>query len=280
MPRGAVSESIRHVLMECTIAKRFWEVTKAGTGVKLPALHPETWAHDLAEGPQVTEAEQQVIIIGMYALWSQRNKRRHGEVVPPIEIAVRWATDLAFDLGQVFLHQTPMPTTRHEPIWEHPPQGWLKCNVDGAFYDRSGSGATGAVLRDSSGTFVRGGAKWYDHSLDALTMEAIACRDGLALAIQSGARKIWLETDCQQLVQLWQSGSYQRSSIAPYLQEMLEQSLVFLDFKLSFISRTCNKIAHVLAKRVTGDTRAAWWTRVPAYVSNLLTENCNQPPRE
>jgi hypothetical protein len=59
-----------------------------------------------------------------------------------------------------------------------PPSGWLKCNVDGAFYEQQWQGATGAVLRDDNGAFVRGGAKWYGHCLDALNMEALACRDG------------------------------------------------------------------------------------------------------
>jgi hypothetical protein len=109
------------------------------------------------------------------------------------------------------------------------------------------------VLRDDAGVFVRGSAKWYDHCL-ALTMEATACRDGLTLAVQSGVRNVWLETDCQQMVQLWQAGTNQRSTIVTILHEIRELSLLFLDFKSSFVSMNCNKIAHVLAKRVTGDT--------------------------
>jgi ribonuclease HI len=58
----------------------------------------------------------------------------------------------------------------------------MKCNTDGAFYGNQGKGATGFVLRDETGGFVRGGAQWYDHGLDALTMEALACRGGLVLA--------------------------------------------------------------------------------------------------
>lgn len=154
---------------------------------------------------------------------------------------MRWAIDLAYDLEQSAIPQVHSPAVGPKPSWEHPQEGWIKCNVDGAFYDRAGSGATGVVLRDGSGSFVRGGAKWYEHSLDAITMEACACRDGLRLAAQAGARKVWLETDCQQIVQLWSSGSFQRSCIAPLLQEIQEQALVFSDFKFSFIPRDCNK---------------------------------------
>jgi hypothetical protein len=44
---GADEESIRYVLIDCTIAKAFWEQAKALIGIKLPNLHPQSWAVDL-----------------------------------------------------------------------------------------------------------------------------------------------------------------------------------------------------------------------------------------
>jgi ribonuclease HI len=87
--------------------------------------------------------------------------------------------------------------------WEKPTVGWFKSNTDGAFYERQWNGATGAVLRDDQGRFGRGVAKWYDHCLDALAMEAMACLDGLNLAFQLWVQRLWLETDCQEVIKLW-----------------------------------------------------------------------------
>jgi hypothetical protein len=115
----------------------------------------------------------------MYALWMQWNRRRHGEQFLPVRAAVQWAVDLAFDLLQVGKPHLPPVRGEAVPRWEKPNEGWFKCNTDGAFYDRQWEGATGAVLRDANGGFVRASAKWYDHCLDALTAEAMACRDGL-----------------------------------------------------------------------------------------------------
>lgn len=53
----------------------------------------------------------------------------------------------------------------------------------------------------------------YDHCLHALTMEALDCRDGLAMALQLGIQKVWLESDCQEVVRLWQARDQQRSSV-------------------------------------------------------------------
>jgi ribonuclease HI len=216
-----------------------------------------------------------MILIGMYALWMQRNRRKHGEQTPPIKDAVQWAVDLAFDLHQVWQSEAVPARMKVVPTWEKPSSGWFKCNTDGAFYDHQWKGATGAVLCDASGGFVRATAKWYDHCLDALTAEAMACRDGLLMAAHLGINRVWLETDCQEVVRLWQAGSKQRSSIGAILKEIDDLSTRFQGFKFSFVSRSCNEVAHILAKQVTGDTRMGWWSSTPACVSHLLTSFCN-----
>jgi ribonuclease HI len=161
------------------------------------------------------------------------------------------------------------------PRWEKPTDGWFKCNIDGASYDREWKGATGAVLRNAIGGFVRATAQWYEHCLDALTAEALAYRDGVRMAVHLGIQYLWLETDCQEVVKLWQEGMHLRSSIVTILKEIKELSSSLQGFKISFVARSCNEIAHILAKQVTSDTRAGWWSSTPACVSNLLTTDCN-----
>jgi ribonuclease HI len=117
----------------------------------------------------------------------------------------------------------------------------------------------------------RGGAHWYNHCLTALSMEALAYRDGLALALQAGIQKVWLETDCQEVVKLWQAVVNQRSSVVLIIKEIRELSTLFQYFKFSFVCRLCNKLAHALAKKVTGDTRVGWWSYALTSVSNLLS---------
>jgi len=71
---------------------------------------------------------------------------------------------LAFDLGQ----ETQKEVGIAEQRWEKLPSGWVKCNTDGAFYEQQWQGATGVVLRNVTGAFIRGGTQWYNHCLDAL----------------------------------------------------------------------------------------------------------------
>jgi hypothetical protein len=44
----AIKESIRHALLDCTMARKFWIQTRLPTGMmKVPKLNPDTWAFDL-----------------------------------------------------------------------------------------------------------------------------------------------------------------------------------------------------------------------------------------
>jgi ribonuclease HI len=88
--------------------------------------------------------------------------------------------------------------------WRPPAPGWIKCNVDGAFYPQlENAGATGAVLRDHNGGLLQGKAVWREHITDAMTMEVLALKEGLLLARQRGALKVCAETDCLEVVNLW-----------------------------------------------------------------------------
>ncbi|TVU05837.1 hypothetical protein EJB05_49021, partial [Eragrostis curvula] len=113
----------------------------------------------------------------------------------------------------------------------------------------TGAAAASVVLRNDAGMFLGAQAKQYDHCIDALSVEALACRDGLLFAERCGVANLHMETDCQELVRLWEIKDTQCSSIMGLIKEMLEISCNFVSFKLSFANRVCNKVAHELAKQ-------------------------------
>ena len=81
---GADEESVRHVLIECIVARIFWEQAKKITGTKLPVLHLQPWAINLLCDTVSSRKDRLVIICGMWTLWSLRNRHRHGEAGIPI----------------------------------------------------------------------------------------------------------------------------------------------------------------------------------------------------
>lgn len=105
---------------------------------------------------------------------------------------------------------------------------------------------------------------------DACSMEARACLDGLKFAACLGLSKVAVETDCLQFVQLWMKRESQRSIIAGLLTEIQEVCRASQEFSISYISRSCNKIAHVLAKQVSSSHRTATWLETPSCVYDMI----------
>ncbi|KAF8780739.1 hypothetical protein HU200_001346 [Digitaria exilis] len=200
-------------MVKCTVAWEFWGFMKEATGVKLPDLHPLTWAHDLLEAKVCSKKDAAMIMCGMWTLWTSRNKRRHGQINPwPLRQAVFWARDTAMDLWHI-LHDEMQKKQTSVPVWhwQPPHQGSLKCNTDAAYDDESRTGAVGALLHDEAGNYIIASAHWMPYVLSALAAEAQGSRTGLQLAVAHGATKVILEKDCKVLVDLWHKEGERRS---------------------------------------------------------------------
>jgi hypothetical protein len=65
-------------------------------------------------------------------------------------------------------------------------------------------GASSVVLRDHEGVCLAVVASWKESCLDVLVAEAVTACDGLKLAVESQAQRVHQETNCQELVKLWE----------------------------------------------------------------------------
>lgn len=111
---------------------------------------------------------------------------------------------------------------------------------------------------------------WYERSFDVCTMEAFACRDGLKLAAESGYQRVLLEIDCLELIQLWKEEEEQRSIAGSVLKEIEVLSLAIQEFSFSYDSRSCNKVAHCLARQVMNAHGLERWFVTPARDIDLM----------
>jgi hypothetical protein len=58
----------------------FWDEVKKLTGIKIPKLHQATWVKDLLTGDHCSVSSVELIICGVWSLWTGRNARKHGKV--------------------------------------------------------------------------------------------------------------------------------------------------------------------------------------------------------
>ncbi|KAF7011834.1 hypothetical protein CFC21_026098 [Triticum aestivum] len=84
-----------------------------------------------------------------------------------------------------------------------------------------------------------------------------------------------METDCQELVQLWHTRHNSRSVVAPNLDEIGELSCDFSVFEIQHVLRSTNLPAHLCAKRAcTLNVTECWLEETPSFLVTSLLADC------
>jgi hypothetical protein len=80
--------------------------------------------------------------------------------------------------------------------WLAPPPGLAKINVDAAIVKTSDLSAAVAVARDEAGNFLGASVLVLEGITSPEVVETIACREGLALALDLQLHKLRVACDC------------------------------------------------------------------------------------
>jgi ribonuclease HI len=76
-----------------------------------------------------------------------------------------------------------------------------KVNVDGAYHVDLHAGSVGAVIRDHNGKFIAASTLYLLHVASAAATEAIAMREGLALATRLGCNDVIMKSDSMETIE-------------------------------------------------------------------------------
>ena len=90
----------------------------------------------------------------MWSVWRARKDRQHGKIPINVRAAINWAIDVCINLIPVKENEEGVRRPTRVQRWQRPARNALKVNIDGAFTAEEGSGAAGAVARDSEGSFL------------------------------------------------------------------------------------------------------------------------------
>jgi ribonuclease HI len=164
--------------------------------------------------------------------------------------------------SQIKAEKKKIPPSETVKRWIAPPQGVTKVNVDAAVSKNTGIGSVAAIARDHIGLFLGASALVFPGQMDAETLEALACREGLALASDVYARRVRLASDCQSVFSSLLRGT--RGVYAQIAHEIHEQRRSFESLEFCHEKRSSNIEAHVLARSsVLLDNGRCVWLGVP-----------------
>jgi ribonuclease HI len=162
--------------------------------------------------------------------------------------------------------------------WQRPELGWVKVNTDASFDPNSFTGSAGVVIHDHAGMVVSGAARWFDGVPDVLAAKALAAKEGLELALEMGYERVLLEVDCNNLKTLLEDRSCMRSSSRGLCFDIIELGRSFNEFRVEWVCREANSVAHCYACMVTATERSFFWRDcVPVWLTELAATNCTTP---
>jgi hypothetical protein len=258
----SADEDMRHALLLCTHAMRFWAEARVALDVKVPNLHPSTWARDVLCDPIIPTCDRGKIITVMWAIWTSRNNITHDrEGWDPIQSMVRMKNDLA-------LLDIPRQQALMLPGfgWRPPDERCIKINTDAGLAFEERKGGAGGVVRDLTG-FIAAWSKPLPGITDPMIVEAMALREGVIFAKLRGYSRVVVEVDCLEIVNLWDSRAVSRAVIAPILQDIAGLSSSFSSFVVQHVIRSSNTVAHICAKYAcTLELTSVWMEHPPSFL--------------
>ena len=173
--------------------------------------------------PRFSDKDRPLIITIMWSIWSSRNRWTHdGEKYDPV-------TSIRLTREALALLAVPKQQASLLPGhgWRPPELGQVKINTDAAVRHLAEMSGAGGFAR-SKNALLGAWSKPLHGVTDPMIAEALALRDGVIFANLRGYAQVMMETDCQEIVNLWNTRLNSHSVVAPVFFEIEELAVVLI----------------------------------------------------
>jgi ribonuclease HI len=267
-------DSWRHSLLSCTIARSVWALADEGIAEHVCMNEFPTakvWLFDLME--TLPRSDFARVAVTLWAIWYARRKMIHEDVFQsPLSTHLfieAYLRDL--DIVNSVAKVAPGTAQPIHPKWIPPRSGCAKLNVDAAMAKTRPGGAVGVVCRDETGLFLGASTLTIPGIIDPAVMEALACREALALAQDLHLQRVTIATDCLAVLNDMQRPFAGRYSMI--LEEIKANSGPFGEAVFRHENRASNQEAHRLARSATSADfgHQVWLLEPPDLcISNIM----------
>ncbi|XP_061993511.1 uncharacterized protein LOC133711397 [Rosa rugosa] len=222
----------------------------------------------------LTKTDASLFLILVWFVWKERNKRLWNGRFASLD-------QLAFQVTSFYhLHRSVQAPSRRvvgrgNSQWTPPSPGWLKANCVGIYDASSHSGGIGVVLKDSSGSIVGGVCSKVRWVSNLPTVEVSACRAACNLVDRFGLAPVAFESNCQHVVTTINSQGVNTSLLGRVYEDIFTMLGSLHGSYFSYISRTANKVANMMARFALGSDFDLYWSGfVPTEISGFLATLC------
>lgn len=268
---GEAMETTAHMVAQCSDSKLLWVHSPVRTELFEPTGSSfAEWCIEMSKKCKLSRMWEIVMML-IWQAWNMRNmwtfeKKR----MDPLR-ACNKSMSLLGEF-EAALERDQTPVVAHETgteVWQPPRVSLYKLNTDAAVReDRIG---LGMVVRDCVGDVMMAAGMSITTDSSALRAEAEAVRFGMRYTFDAGLRHLEVETDCSPLAQLLKKQKKERSITQAIVDDILALASNFELCVFNFAKRSCNKVAHSIAKSsLPLDEALVWMEDHPTDVLPLV----------
>ena len=219
------------------------------------------------------EGELERLACIAWCIWKNQNAVKYEGRCKEVRRIVTEANALVEEFCQHFevpKQPAPLRTGR----WTPPREEWYKVNVDGAVFKELGSCRIGIVIRNERGKLMGEMSKKLDIPLGALEVEAKAFEKGLQFVGDLGLKQVVLEGDTQGVTDALMGCSSPPISIKMIIEGIKGQKCNTLVWKVSYVRRTYNMAAHLLARNAQFVSDSVVWVEdIPPIIELQVSKD-------
>jgi hypothetical protein len=176
----------------------------------------------------------------MWHIWQSRNDVIWNNTqVSPIQIGLQsfntWQAWYAANCSQSNNQQAAQTITI--PRWSKPSEGWLKINMDAAFFRDQRQTSVACCVRRDNGSFLCAQTRNISFVPTVLEGEALALLDASRLAVQQGWDRVVFESDSYTLVNATVNNNVGCSEFSTIVSSIKHNLSLLSNFEVKFVRR-------------------------------------------
>ncbi|XP_074318905.1 uncharacterized protein LOC141655741 [Silene latifolia] len=270
-------ESCLHVAGGCGYTAGVWE----GLGMALRPVwgyeNAREWVGDVLE--ELDGEEVEVFITGVWAIWEMRNKVVFENKGARVEDVVMRVKGIMGELENVEnggeKREVAVPGSfrgrEHGVRDRRMVPGEVCISVDAGVKEGEGMGL-GAICRDEKGSLLWAWEGRRREEFEARVAEAEAVLMALRQAKRMKHSSVRVESDCKTVIEALQCRQSGRSDFHMVISNILSLCRGFTSVAWSYIRRTYNRAAHMLAHScIVGDSRFIDGGSIPRHIAEVAT---------
>ena len=160
---------------------------------------------------------------------------------PPMNQCMMSVLSIAANAAKAMMK--PDPTRQR---WTRPNARQVKINVDGSFHSDVCAGAAGVVARDYEDRFIAARSLYMQNIASATAAEAIAMREGLALANNLGCINIVAESDSTDVIEACTGANSWWGEASATFADCIDLASLIRTVSFRYCPREANEVAHEL----------------------------------